>query len=100
MGLIEVRGKSTKGLRKVYILLNQDMMNGLDYLLRHRHDEKIEVPEKNTYMFSRTTDSPLDGCKAVRDVTNACPGLQCPKSIRTRLLRKYLATTLQVNNMG
>ncbi|XP_060563893.1 uncharacterized protein LOC132723231 [Ruditapes philippinarum] len=35
----------------------------------------------------------------MRSVTSKCPGLKKPKLIRTRLLRKYLATTSQILDM-
>lgn len=95
---MEVRGKSTRGLRKVYILLQPDMKVGLEFILKTRGD--VGIPETNKYVFSRpTAETPLDGCKCIRDVISSCPGLILPEAIRTRLLRKYLATTLQVSDM-
>jgi hypothetical protein len=40
--------------------------------------------------------TPRDGCAAMRRVTNECPGLKQPETIRSRLLRRYIGTNLQV----
>ncbi|KAJ8315158.1 hypothetical protein KUTeg_007308 [Tegillarca granosa] len=97
MHLVEVRGKSTRGLRKVYILLTPDMVDGINFLLTSRIHAGIN-PE-NVYVFGRTTSTPQDGCTAMRMVSEACPGLSNPDLIRTRLLRKYMATTSQIMDM-
>ncbi|KAJ8302560.1 hypothetical protein KUTeg_018956 [Tegillarca granosa] len=98
MQLIEVRGKSTRGLRKVFVLLTLDMVQGICHLLSTR--VYAGVDPSNEYVFGRTTPSPLDGCEAMRDITTNCPGLIKPELIRTRLLRKYLATTCQILDMN
>ncbi|KAH3716828.1 hypothetical protein DPMN_059557 [Dreissena polymorpha] len=36
MELLEVRGKSTRGLRKVFVILSTDMVEGLSHLLMVR----------------------------------------------------------------
>ena len=46
MDVLEIRGKSTRGIRKVYVLLTDDMVNGIEYLLKTRHF-------KSTYIFGR-----------------------------------------------
>lgn len=94
MQLIEVRGKSTRGLRKVFILLTPDMVEGIAYLLRTRIYAGVDP--LNKYVFGRANGSPIDGCGAMRYVAEACPNLKKPELIRTRLLRKYMATTSQV----
>ena len=38
----------------------------------------------------------MDGCAAMRQTTERCPGLDNPKAIRSKLLRHYIATNLQV----
>ena len=92
MKVIEVRGKSTRATRKVYILLTQDMVNALDYIVTKRLHAK-----GNPFLFARkTATTPLDGCEAMRVVTERCPSLQHPSSIRSTTLRTYLATTAQV----
>ena len=49
------------------------------------------------FLFLRQSDkTPLDGCTAMRKITEECPGLKEPKRIRTREMRRYLATTTQV----
>jgi hypothetical protein len=94
MELVEVRGKSTRGLRKVFIILDKDMVEGLQYLLMVRAHSGLDP--RNKFLFARTTDKPQDGCEALLIVPQACAGLIYPERIRTTKLRKYLATTTQV----
>ena len=90
-----VRGKSTGQQRKVFILFTNDMVMGLNYLLKSRH--LANIPSDNKYVFARKRSlGPIDGCTAMREITEMCPGLTNSKVIRIRGLRKYLATTLQV----
>lgn len=51
---------------------------------------------ENLFLYRRSQNTPIDGCEAMREVTNKCPGLTKPTSIRSRSLRKYLATVSQV----
>ena len=95
--LIEVRGKSTRGIRRVFILLTPDMVRGIEYILRTRAYAGVNPNSK--YVFGRTSASPQDGCAAMRAVSKACPGLSNPDLMRTRLLRRYLATSSQVQVM-
>ncbi|XP_052812935.1 uncharacterized protein LOC128240355 isoform X3 [Mya arenaria] len=97
MELLEVRGKSTRGLRKVFVILSTDMVEGLSHLLMVR--AQAGVPSTNTFLFSRCTDSPQDGCEALRVVTSKCHNLAFPERVRTTKLRKYLATTTQIMDM-
>ena len=98
MSVVEVRGKSTRGLRKVFVILSEGMLLACKHLIQTRM--YVGIDQSNEYLFARPGGSVLDGCKAMRDVTNNCPGLECPHLIRTRLLRKYLATTLQLLDMN
>ena len=98
MKVIEVRGKSTRGLRKVFVILSDFMHNGCLLLLR----TKLFVgnPASNKYLFARVeSDTPIDGCEAMRVMSEVYEGLEKPCLIRTRLLRKHLATTVQVLDM-
>ena len=97
MRVVEVRGKSTRGLRKVFIILSEPMMKACVHLNQTRLYAGIDP--SNEFLFARQGGSVLDGCKAMRDMTSKCPGLECPHLIRTRLLRKYLATTIQLLDM-
>ena len=97
MVAIEVRGKSTRGLRKVFVVLSQPMLSLCQHLIQKRM--YVGIPPSNAYLFTRPSGSVLDGCQAMREVTSRCPGLECPELIRTRLLRKYLATTIQLLDM-
>jgi hypothetical protein len=94
MDLVEVRGKSTRKLRRVFLLLTRDMTAGIQHLLTTRIHAGI-TPE-NKYVFGRTSNLPLDGCTAIREITSDCPGLANPNLIRSRTIRKYLATSTQV----
>ena len=95
MDLVEVRGKSTRGIRKVFILLTTEMVDAITYLIQHRR--AVGVKDTNRYIFAReNSDTPINGCEAMRACIDQCDGLSNPKSIRTRGLRKYMATTLQV----
>lgn len=98
MTVIEVRGKSTRGLRKVFIILSQQMFKACQHLIEKRM--AVGISPSNKYLFARIEGTPLDGCKAMRDVTEKCPDLETPYLIRTRLLRKYLATTIQLLDMS
>ncbi|XP_074661125.1 uncharacterized protein LOC141913860 [Tubulanus polymorphus] len=94
MSLFEVRGKSTRGLRKAFILMTTDMVDSIEYL-SNTNSNKL-----NPYLFARKSSrTPLDGCEAFRVVTNECPNLLEPGSIRTSALRRYLATTSQILDM-
>ena len=62
--LIEVRGKSTRGIRRVFILLTPDMVRGIEYILRTRAYAGVNPNSK--YVFGRTSASPQDGCAAMR----------------------------------
>ena len=97
MKVIEVRGKSTRGLRKVFIILSEHMNKACFHLLTTR--PYVGIDSSNPYLFARCENSPLDGCQAMRIVSEKCPGLQNPERIRTRLLRKHLATTVQILDM-
>ena len=98
MKVIEVRGKSTRGLRKVFVILSDLMHKGCLHLLNTRLS--VGIPASNTFLFARVgSDTPLDGCEAMRVMSELCEGLEKPCLIRTRLLRKHLATTVQVLDM-
>ncbi|XP_074661519.1 uncharacterized protein LOC141914151 [Tubulanus polymorphus] len=56
-------------------------------------------PEFQTVCQRKSSRTPLDGCEAFRVVTNECPNLLEPGSIRTSALRRYLATTSQILDM-
>ncbi|XP_053380135.1 uncharacterized protein LOC128548751 [Mercenaria mercenaria] len=96
--LIEVRGKSTRALRKVFVLLTEDMVRAINHLLSIRI--YAGVKPDNKFIFGRSNSSKLDGCTALREVTESCEGLVRPELIRTRLLRKYMATTCQIMDMN
>ena len=99
MDLIEVRGKSVRGLRKVFIVLTQEMVQACEHLLKTRYHAKQNLD--NPFLFSRPNSlGPIDGCTAMREITNLCEQLKEPNLIRSRLLRKYMATTIQILDMS
>ena len=93
---MEVRGKSVRGIRKVFLLLTEAMVSSLQYLLKTRTTAGIVA--SNPYVFARRhTDTMIDGCTAVRTVVSGIEDkLENPKTLRSRSLRKYLATISQV----
>ena len=72
---IEVRGKSTRGLRKVFVLLTDLMHRGCNHLNLTRM--LVGVPPSQQYLFARISgDHPLDGCEAMRVMTDLCERLK------------------------
>jgi hypothetical protein len=97
MELLEVRGKSTRKLRQVFILLTPSMTAGIKHLLSTRIHAGVASNSK--YVFSKKQmNLPLDGDAAIHQVITSCPGLNAPQLIGSRLtfIRKYLATSIQV----
>ncbi|GFN78688.1 hypothetical protein PoB_000519400 [Plakobranchus ocellatus] len=47
------------------------------------------------YMFARCESSSFNGCQALRVMSKKCSGFENRGRVRTRLLRKHLATTVQ-----
>ena len=43
MSLIEVRGKSTRGIRKVHVLLTQDMVVALDHMYKTKMQDSAFI---------------------------------------------------------
>ena len=97
MTVVEVRGKSTRGLRKVFVILSESMKKGCLHLINTR----LYVGNKGKYLFARqdSEKTPIDGCETMREMSKDCPDLQKPELIRTRLLRKHLATIVQLLDM-
>ena len=99
MELIEVRGKSTRGLRKVFIVLTPEMIEACEHLLKTKYHSGQS--SDNPYFFSRKNSlSPIDGCTAMREITALCKQIKEPDLIRSRLLRRYMATTIQILDMS
>lgn len=57
ISVVEVRGKSTRGLRRVFNILSQQMWSACLYLLETRMDAEISL--SNPYVFARCNSSPL-----------------------------------------
>ncbi|KAF6025388.1 hypothetical protein EB796_016279 [Bugula neritina] len=90
MSLVEVRGKSTRGLRKVYILLDELSRKAANTILENRKFSSM-------FVFGRPSSArSLDGTAALAEVIGWCQNLEKPERIRSRGLRKYLATACQV----
>ena len=99
MELIEVRGKSTRGLRKVFIVMTPEMIEACEHLLKTKCH--AGQSSENPYLFSRQNSlSPIDGCTAMRETTALCKEIKEPDLIRSRLLRRYMATTVQILDMS
>ncbi|XP_074652770.1 uncharacterized protein LOC141907100 [Tubulanus polymorphus] len=93
MRVIEIRGKSTRSIRGVYILLTEKMVKAIEHILDTRQST-------SDFIFARKrADTPLDGCTAMREMTKLCPGLNAPERIRSTKLRSFFATTLQILSM-
>ncbi|GFS17704.1 hypothetical protein ElyMa_004989200 [Elysia marginata] len=99
MDLIEVQGKSPRGLRKVFVVLTPEMVEGCNNQLLKTRCHAGGDPD-DPFLFPRLNSlGPIDGCKAMREVTAACTTLKEPTLIRSRLLRRYTATTTQILEM-
>ena len=97
MNLFEVRGKSTRGLCKVFILLTKEITENVQYLVNFFPCHGVHTE----YVVSRRSGtSPLDGCTAMWDITAPCPDFQNPDAIRSTKLCRYLATTTQVSSLS
>ena len=79
------------------MVLSQSMLRLCQHLIQTCM--YVGIPPCNAYLFTRPNGYVLDGCRAMKEITSRCPGLECPELIRTRLLRKYLATKIQPLDM-
>ena len=59
MNVVEVRGKSTRGLRKVYVILSAEMLLLCNYLIQTRMF--VGIDPDNQYLFARPGGSTMDG---------------------------------------
>ncbi|GFO33346.1 hypothetical protein PoB_005985100 [Plakobranchus ocellatus] len=99
MGLIEVRRKSTRGLIKIFIILTQERIQACDQLVKTKIH--VGLDPENHFLFSRQNClGSINGLKAMREITNLCERVKEPKLIRSRLLRDYMATTIQILDMS
>lgn len=96
--VVEVHGKSRKNF-KVPILLTTDLKLAIDKLIETRHLASIH--EKNSFVFARGSLSltHLRGHDCLRQFTTRAT-LQQPDLITSTKLRKYIATVVQVFNLG
>ncbi|KAJ8379773.1 hypothetical protein SKAU_G00005510 [Synaphobranchus kaupii] len=91
---IELPGK--RG-REVSILLTPTTMKALVLLIQKRKD--CGVPEDNVYLFAIPHGLTFySGAGCLRNFANHC-GAQFPKALRSALLRKHMATSLQILNL-
>jgi len=94
MDMVIAVGKSRKNV-DAFILIPPDAKVAIEALLKHR--SAVGVPDGNPYMFARVqSETPMSGNTELREIVNACPGLQNPDDISSRSLRKYVATVSQV----
>ena len=90
--MIQDRGKSTQGIRIVHLIFLPEVKSALDLVLRVRDKE-------SEFVFSNSAGSPMLGCPVFRTFTEECPDLHRPELIRSRSLRKYIASTTQLMNL-
>ena len=92
MKVIEVRAKSTRGLRKVYIILSEWMNKACLHLLNTKLHAGINP--LNPYLFVKSERSPLDGCQAMLVMCERCDRLRqkswYPRSVWCVAARKLV----------
>ena len=93
MHVVQVRGKRTRGVRKMHLVITPDEKEIIEYVLQHRTVQR-------DYVLTPYDNKPMNGCQIIRELKAECPGLQNPDIIRSRRLRKYIAMTTEVNYMN
>ena len=74
MSVVEVLGKSARGLRKVFVILSEEMMQACLHLIQTRM--YVGIGQSNEYRFVRPGGSALNGCKAMGNMTSKSPCLE------------------------
>ena len=92
MDMVVVSGKSQKNVQ-AFILITPDAKQGIESLCKDGHRNPNSL-----YIFDKpNTLAPMDGCGAMRSITDICPGLQYPERIRSNKIRQYLAVFARVS---
>ncbi|KAE8738112.1 hypothetical protein FOCC_FOCC016417 [Frankliniella occidentalis] len=94
--LIYIRGKRGRG---VPIILTTELQDAVKLLQNVR--EKVGVPTGNNYQFPALNSSTgaYRAGVVLKNMTNDCPGLKDPDSIKGTELRKHIATMMQLLNL-
>lgn len=59
--VIQVRGKSTRGIRKVHVIITPSVKRAIDYILLHRSS-------RSKYIFSNSAGRPMNGCAVLKEI--------------------------------
>ena len=95
MDMVISAGKSRKNV-EAFVLIPPDASAALKVLNANR--KKIGIRKENVYLFPRlTADTPICGQAVLREISNSCADLEHPERMRSRGLRKYVATITQVS---
>ena len=96
--VVHVRGK--RG-RQVPILLDRDIIKGIDVLIEKR--DEVGVDSNNIYLFATPTRGslrPLRGNDCLNNILQSIDGLSHPDRIKSTALRKYCATVSQIADLS
>ena len=77
----------------MHVIILPQVKVAIDYILKHRRS-------KSRYVFATKSGARIDGCATMKELSEECPGLTKPQLIRSRLLRKYIATTTQLLDLN
>lgn len=93
---IEIRGKLG---RTVPIIVRKQHISIIQFLLSLRHQAKIH--ENNPYVFASPSSvhNHFRACETMKQCANEC-GASDPHKLRGTTLRKHLATTAQILDLG
>ena len=91
--VVPVRSKSTRSIRKVHLIFLPHVQDAVEFLIQTRMGD-------SQFLFCNSKGKPMDGCKVFKLLTEECPDLIHPTLIRSRSLRKYIATTTQLMQLS
>lgn len=94
MGLINTQGKQAK---QVPILLTKEMSAQVEMLMKHRTSSGISL--SNKYVFANSSEGPIT-CNHVLTKMKTLARLEKPAALSATGMRKYIATTMQVDNLS
>jgi hypothetical protein len=97
MDMVHLPGKGM-GSRRVPLLLQPATVDAMEVLVKYR--EQCRIPVTNVYFFAApSANSYINGWQAMQNVSQQA-GLSHPELIHSTLLRKYIATVMQVGIYG
>lgn len=88
-------GMEGKANQDVYIILARQFVNYILLLLRHR--EEAGIGPNNKYVFGQSKNGHISAYHTLANIAKIC-GAVNPERLRTTLLRKQVATLIQVMN--